>query len=202
MSDFPLLSVITFLPLVGLVILFALPRIDDLTARWIALIVSLIDFLLSLALLTGNAFNTSQMQFEEHYQWLPGIGISYHLGVDGLSILLVILTTLLIPISIAISWTSVQTRVREFHITMLLLATGLIGCFVALDIFLFYVFFELSLIPMALMIGVWGSRNRVYAALKFFIYTLGGSLLMLVAIIATYQRYFDLTGVLTLDWQQ
>jgi NADH-quinone oxidoreductase subunit M len=201
-SDFPLLSVITFLPLVGLVILFALPRIDDLTARWIALIVSLVDFALSLLLLTGNAFNTSQMQFDEHHQWLPGIGISYHLGVDGLSILLVILTTLLVPISIAISWTSIQTRVREFHITMLLLATGLIGCFVALDIFLFYVFFELSLIPMALMIGVWGSRNRVYAALKFFIYTLGGSLLMLVAIIATYQRYFDLTGVLTLDWQQ
>jgi NADH-quinone oxidoreductase subunit M len=139
------------------------------------------------------------MQFEENFQWLPDVGINYHLGVDGLSILLVVLTTLLTPRSIIVSWNSVNTRVREFHIAMLLLETGLIGAFISLDLFLFYVFFELSLIPMALIIGIWGSPNRVYAAIKFFLYTLAGSLLMLVAIVATYQRYFNLTGIRTLD---
>src|SRR4051794_24757498 len=169
------------------------------TARWVALGTSIVTFVVSLLLFTGNAFTTSAMQFEENFQWLPDVGINYHLGVDGLSILLVVLTTLLTPLSIIVSWNSVNTRVREFHIAMLLLETGLIGAFISLDLFLFYVFFELSLIPMALIIGIWGSPNRVYAAIKFFLYTLAGSLLMLVAIVATYQRYFNLTGVRTLD---
>lgn len=199
MDGFPLLSVIAYLPLVGLLVIFALPRMSADTARWAALITSLATFAVSLLLFTGDAFSTSTMQFRENFQWLPEVGISYNLGVDGLSIMLVVLTTLLTPLSIIVSWNSVNTRVREFHIAILLLETGLIGAFVSLDLFLFYVFFELSLIPMALIIGIWGSPNRVYAAIKFFLYTLAGSLLMLVAIVATYQRYYNLTGVRTLD---
>ncbi len=202
MNGMPLLSIITYLPLVGMLVLFVVPRMSANTARWIALLTSLITFGFSLLLLTGNAFNTAAMQFEESIQWLPEVGISYHLGADGLSILLVLLTTLLTPISLIVSWTSVSTRVREFNIAMLLLETGMVGAFLSLDLFLFYVFFELSLIPMALIIGIWGSRNRVYSAIKFFLYTLAGSLLMLVAIVATYQRYFNLTGERTLDVQK
>jgi NADH-quinone oxidoreductase subunit M len=198
-ENIPILSIITYLPLLGVLLIFALPRMDADATRWTALGVSLVTFLVSLLLLGGNAFGTAAMQFEENFLWLPGVGVRYHLGVDGLSILLVVLTTLLTPLSIAASWTSIDRRVREFHIAMLLLETGVIGAFVSLDLVLFYVFFELSLIPMALIIGVWGSSNRVYAAIKFFLYTLAGSLLMLVAIVATYQRYFTLTGRRTLD---
>jgi NADH-quinone oxidoreductase subunit M len=201
-NGLPLLSLITYLPLVGLVAIFALPRLSPDGARWTALVTSLATFALSLLLLGGGSPGAGGMQFEENLNWLPGVGVRYHLGVDGLSILLIVLTTLLTPLSILASWSSIQKRVREFHIAMLLLETGIIGVFVSLDLFLFYVFFELSLIPMALIIGVWGSGNRVYAALKFFLYTLAGSLLMLVAIVATYQRYFTLTGERTLDLQR
>jgi NADH-quinone oxidoreductase subunit M len=201
-----LLSIITYLPLVGMLVLFLIPRMSDDMARWTALLTSVVVFVVSLLLVTraapggtigGGKFAT--MTFEENFQWLPEIGIRYHLGADGMSILFVLLTTLLTPISIIASWSSVSTRVREFHISMLLLETGLIGAFLSLDLFLFYVFFELSLIPMALIIGIWGSRNRVYSAIKFFLYTLAGSLLMLVAIVATYQSYYNQTGRRTLD---
>jgi len=198
-DGFPLLSLIAYLPLVGLLAIFIVPRMSADTARWTALLTSIATFALSLLLFTGDAFGTATMQFNEDILWLPEVGIRYHLGVDGLGIMLVLLTTLLTPLAIIASWSSVNTRVREFHIAMLLLETGLIGAFVSLDLFLFYVFFELSLIPMALIIGIWGSKNRVYAAIKFFLYTLAGSLLMLVAIVATYQRYFTLTGIRTLD---
>ncbi|MFN8515044.1 MAG: NADH-quinone oxidoreductase subunit M [Thermomicrobiales bacterium] len=206
MDNFPLLSVITYLPLVGMLALFILPKVSNDAARWIALGTSIVTFVVSLLLLSkglpevgGEAGKFAPMIFSEQYEWLPGIGISYHFGADGLSILFVLLTTLLTPLSIIISWSSVSTRVREFHISMLLLETGLIGAFLSLDLFLFYVFFELSLIPMALIIGIWGSSNRVYSAIKFFLYTLAGSLLMLVAIVATYQSYFNQTGKHTLD---
>ncbi|HET8628991.1 MAG TPA: NADH-quinone oxidoreductase subunit M [Thermomicrobiales bacterium] len=199
MNGVPLLSIITYLPLLGAVILFAVPRLSAAAARWVALVTSLVTLVVSLLLLTGGAPGTAQMQFVEDVNWLPGVGVHYHFGADGLSILLIILTTLLTVVSVLASWTSIQHRVREFFIAMLLLEMGLLGVFVSLDLFLFYVFWELSLIPMALIIGVWGSRNRVYAAIKFFLYTLAGSLLMLVAIVATYQRYYQLTGVRTLD---
>lgn len=215
MEGFPILSVIAYLPLVGLLAILVSPRMRDNAVRWTALGVSLATLALSLVLLTGNAASTAALQFEENVSWLPEVGINYHFGVDGLSILLVILTTLLTPLAIAISWDAIaartesvatrlstevrQARVREFHITILLLETGLIGAFVARDLFLFYAFFELSLIPMALLIGIWGGPKRAYAAIKFFVYTLFGSLLMLVAIVATYQRYFALTGERTLD---
>ena len=199
MNGVPLLSLITYAPLVGALLIFAVPRMSAQTVRWVALGTSVVTLVLSLFLLNSDALNTSRMQFEEDINWLPGVGVRYHLGVDGLSILLIVLTTLLTVISIVASWESIQRRVREFFIAMLLLETGIIGVFVSLDLFIFYVFWELSLIPMALIIGVWGSTNRVYAAIKFFLYTLAGSLLMLVAIVATYQRYFQLTGERTLD---
>jgi NADH-quinone oxidoreductase subunit M len=201
-----ILSVITYLPLVGILILFIVPRMSNDMARWTALLTSVVTFVVSLVLLTrgatesvGEASKFAPMIWNQQFEWLPEIGISYHFGADGLSILFVLLTTLLTPLSIIISWSSVNTRVREFHIAMLLLETGLIGAFLSLDLFLFYVFFELSLIPMALIIGIWGSSNRVYSAIKFFLYTLAGSLLMLVAIVATYQAYFNQTGERTLD---
>lgn len=199
MNAVPLLSLITYMPLAGALVLFAVPRMAPETVRRTALGASLVTLALSLALFTGGASGTAAMQFEENFNWLPGVGVRYHLGVDGVSILLIALTTLLTVLSILASWTSITHRVREFFIAMLLLETGILGVFVSLDLFVFYVFWELSLIPMALIIGVWGSANRVYAAIKFFLYTLAGSLLMLVAIVATYQRYFALTGRRTLD---
>lgn len=202
MNTIPLLSLITYAPLVGALLIFAAPRMTAETARRVALATSLVTLALSLLLFTGDAFSTARMQFEENFNWLPGVGVRYHLGVDGLSILLIVLTTLLTTLSILVSWTAIQSRVREFFIALLLLETGILGVFVSLDLFIFYVFWELSLIPMALIIGVWGSGNRVYAAIKFFLYTLAGSLLMLVAIVATYQRYFQLTGERTLDLQR
>ena len=215
MEGFPILSTIAYLPIAGALAILVAPRMGDRAVRWTALGVSLATLALALALLSGNAGTTAALQFEENFSWLPEVGINYHFGVDGLSILLVILTTLLAPVSIATSWNTIATRpvaevgrlgeevsrgrVREFHIALLMLETGLIGAFVARDVFLFYVFFELSLIPMALLIGIWGGPKRAYAAIKFFVYTLLGSLLMLVAIVATYQRFFALTGVRTLD---
>src|SRR5690606_7973042 len=150
-------------------------------------------------MLLGFDRAASGMQFVERREWLPAVGVTYHFGVDGISVLLIVLTTLLTTLAIIASWTPIQHRVREYMIAMLLLETGMLGVFVSLDLFLFYIFWEVMLIPMALLIGVWGSANRIYAAVKFFLYTLAGSLLMLVAIIAVYQAYFEQTGIRTLD---
>ena len=130
---------------------------------------------------------------------MPSFGISYHLGVDGISLLLVLLTTFLMPLTLLASWHSVERRWKEFAITMLLLETGMLGVFVALDLFLFYIFWEAMLIPMYLIIGIWGGPNRVYAAVKFVLYTLVGSLLMLVAILVLYFQHGAATGVFTYD---
>src|SRR6185295_4729777 len=123
----------------------------------------------------------------------------YSMGVDGISMLLLVLTTLLTTISILVSFTAVTRRQREYYIWLLVLQTGMMGVFVSLDFFVFYIFWEVMLVPMAILIGIWGSTNRVYAAIKFFLYTLAGSLLMLVGIIAMYQVYFDRTGQRSLD---
>lgn len=199
MDDFPVLSVMTYLPLVGALIIFFWAKASPQATRQIALWTSVATFVLSLVMLVGFDPDESGMQWREHADWLPGVGINYDLGVDGISVFLVILTTLISVIAIIASFGSIQTRVREYFIAMLLLEVGMIGVFVSLDLFLFYVFFELTLIPMALLIGIWGSENRVYAAIKFFLYTLAGSLLMLVGIVATYQAYFDETGIRTLN---
>jgi len=195
----PILSLITYSPLVGAVVLFLWGNASTRAVRWIALIASGVSFALSVAMLL--AFDPSQagMQFTETFEWLPELGIAYRLVVDGISAPLVGLTTLLTLIAVIASWDPIRHRVREYYITLLLLATGMLGVFVSLDLFLFYVFWEIVLIPMALIIGVWGSANRVYAAVKFFLYTLAGSLLMLVGIVALYQEYFQQTGIRTLD---
>ncbi len=199
-----MLSLITFMPLAGaLVILFA-ARTSETFPRKVALVASLISFVLSLVMLfrfDRNApFDASHVvPFQEKYDWAPGLGASYFVGVDGIAVVLIVLTTLISLIAVIWSWDTVRKRHREYFLSLLVLETGMIGVFVALDLFVFYIFWELMLIPMALLIGIWGSSNRVYAAVKFFLYTLFGSLLMLVGIIATYQAYFNQTGVRTLN---
>ncbi|HRA49099.1 MAG TPA: NADH-quinone oxidoreductase subunit M, partial [Thermomicrobiales bacterium] len=196
--DFPLLSAIAFLPVIGSLLIFVLPNRTRETARTIALAVTILSFVLSMYMLFAFDHN-DQFQFTEHATWLTGLGASYHLGVDGLGVLLVALTTLIGIIAVIWSWNTIKVRAPEYYMTLLLLQTGMLGVFMALDLFVFYIFWEIMLIPMALLIGVWGSQNRVYAAIKFFIYTLVGSLTMLIGIVATYQAYADKTGIRTLN---
>ncbi len=188
MSGWPILSTVTFLPLVGvLIILFT--RDDSELARRnirnVALLVTIFNFLLSLLIWVGFDKSNAGFQMVEHVEWLEG-GISYHMGVDGISMLFVILTTFLLPICILASRDSITVRVKEYMMAFLVLETLVIGVFCALDIVLFYLFFEGSLIPMFLIIGVWGGKRRVYASYKFFLYTFLGSVFMLVAIMAMY----------------
>lgn len=198
MDRFPILTVMTFLPLLGALVTFFIPHISREAARLIALITALGSFLLSVVLLVRFERN-AEFQFTERLEWLPELGVSYYVAIDGIALLLIALTTLLSLIAIIWSWDTISVRSREYYIAILLLETGMIGVFIALDLFLFYIFWELMLIPMALLIGIWGSSNRVYAAIKFFLYTLFGSLLMLVAIVATYQAYYLQTGTRTLS---
>jgi NADH-quinone oxidoreductase subunit M len=196
--DFPLLSAITYVPLIGALLIFFLPNVTRESARLIAAVSGAISVALSVWLILAFDKN-AEFQFTENVSWLRGLGASYHMGVDGLAVPLIGLTTLLSLIAIGWSWNTISFRAREYYVAILLLETGMLGVFMALDLFVFYIFWELMLIPMALLIGVWGSSNRVYAAIKFFIYTLFGSLLMLVGIVATYQAYADKTGERTLD---
>ena len=188
---FPLLSLLTFLPLAGVVIILAV-RGDEQTvasnARWTALWTSLITFMLSLVLWFRFDKNEAEFQFVERLDWLSDFGVSYHMGVDGISVLFVLLATLLTPICILSSWEAVQTRVREYMIAFLILETMMVGMFCALDFVVFYIFFEGVLIPMFLIIGVWGGQRRVYAAFKLFLYTLLGSVLMLLAILLLWYK--------------
>ncbi len=188
MKDWPILTTLLLLPVVGALFLAILRGSDEAAkqnARWIALWTSLVTFALSLVLLVNYDPSNSGFQFIEHHPWLSD-KISYYVGVDGLSLPFVILTTFLLPVSILASWTSIEDRVKEYMISFLLLETLMIGVFVSLDLVLFYLFFEGGLIPMFLIIGVWGGPRRVYASFKFFLYTLLGSLLMLLAILAMY----------------
>ncbi|MCY6380465.1 NADH-quinone oxidoreductase subunit M [Hoeflea prorocentri] len=188
MIDWPILSTVTFIPLVG-VLLILLIRDDGETGRRnirnVALIVTSFNFLLSLVV--WAAFDDSIVGFQmvEKAQWLDS-GISYHMGVDGISMLFVVLTAFLMPLCVLASWETIQTRLKAYMIAFLILETLVIGAFCALDIVLFYVFFEGGLIPMFIIIGVWGGQRRIYAAFKFFLYTLVGSVLMLLAIMAMY----------------
>jgi NADH-quinone oxidoreductase subunit M len=188
MTGWPILSTITFLPIVGVVLMLFINDGEEAgrrNIRWIALFTTIATFLVSLLIWTGFDTTTADFQFVENKPWLDG-GIRYHLGVDGISMLFVILTTFLMPFCIAASWESVESRVKSYFIAFLVLETLMIGVFTALDIVLFYVYFEAGLIPMFLIIGVWGGKRRVYASFKFFLYTLLGSVLMLLAIMAMY----------------
>jgi len=182
-GGFPLITLVVFLPLLG-VIGILLAKEDS--AKWVALGVSSLVFLVSLPLWFLFNEGTADMQFVEKHEWIGSPSIHYAVGVDGISLPLVILTTFLTPLCVLVSWTSIDTRVREFMISLLVMETATIGVFVALDFVLFYIFWETMLIPMYLLIGVWGGPNRVYAAIKFFLYTLAGSVLLLVAIIVLY----------------
>ena len=185
-SSIPLLSIIIFLPLVGAFVVGFGPAS---AARPVALIFALLAWVASLLLLVGYLPGRPGFQFAEVAEWIPFFGIQYKLGADGLSVALVVLTTTLSWISILASFKPIQTRIKEYMISFLVLEVGMIGVFVALDTFLFYIFWEIVLVPMYLIIGIWGGANRIYATIKFVLYTLVGSLLMLVAILATAYAY-------------
>ena len=188
MTDWPILSAVTFLPLVGVALLL-LTREDSPYGRRnilnVSLLTTVFTFVLSLFIWVGFDYSNPGFQMVEKHEWL-GTGISYHLGVDGISMLFVILSTFLMPFCVLASWNTIEKRLKEYMIAFLLLEVFMVGVFVSLDIVLFYVFFEAGLIPMFIIIGVWGGKDRVYASYKFFLYTLLGSVLMLLAIMAMY----------------
>jgi NADH-quinone oxidoreductase subunit M len=193
---FNYLSLLIALPLIGALILLFIPRANDRAIRWIALGTTLVAFVVSVVLFL-NFRASAEMQFVERAAWIPQLGISYYVGVDGLSILLVMLTTFLMVIAIGGSWNGITERVREYHVLFLLLESAIIGVFVSLDLFLFYVFWEFTLIPMAFLIGIWGHGRRIYAAIKFILFTMLGSTLMLVAILVLVFAQRDATGTLS-----
>jgi len=183
-----LLTVVTFVPLVGALAAALLPRDEAGQHRALALAVSLITMALSFGLWFGfdASPGAAEFQFEELRPWMPSLGVGYHVGLDGVALLLVMLTTLLVPVVILSTWQAVQDRVKEFMIAILVLEAAMIGTFAALDLILFYVFWELMLVPMYLLIGIWGGSNRLYATVKFFVYTFAASVLMLLAILFVY----------------
>lgn len=184
----PLLSTLIFFPVLGGLSLLLVPRQQTATIRLMALFVSLIELLLTLPLMLMFDKTTAAMQFVELHPWISALNINYALGIDGISILFLLLTALIIVLSILVSWESISTKVQEFFVAILLLEGAMMGVFCATDFFLFYIFWEAMLIPMFLIIGIWGGPNRIYATVKFFLYTLVGSLLMLVGIILLYQN--------------
>ena len=196
----PILTIITFLPLVGALPLLAIKKENTKGIRNWALALSILTFVASVPLFTGFDLSSSRMQFEQSVPWIPSLGIQYHVGIDGISLFLVLLTTFLTPLAILSSWNSIEKRVKEYYLFMLLLETGMVGVFIALDLFLFYVFWEVMLVPMCFLIGVWGGERRIYAAIKFFVYTMVGSVLMLVAIISLYFLNETSSGTLTFDF--
>ena len=183
MTGWPILSLVVFSPLIGVALILFVPAGNHRLIRGIALMAALASLVFSLRLL-GYQPDGAEFQYREDISWIAAFGMRYTLGVDGLSVVLVLLTTVLSVVSIFYSFDPIQTRIKEYYATMLLLMVGMLGVFVSLDLFLFYVFWELSLIPMYLVIGIWGGPRRIYATVKFVIYTLVGSLLMLVAILA------------------
>jgi NADH-quinone oxidoreductase subunit M len=191
-AGFPVLSLITFLPLLGCAVIALLLRGDDpandQNARWTALWTSLVTFLISLVLWVKFDPAQSGFQFQEYAAWLPDFGVGYRMGVDGISVLFVLLSTALTPVCILASWESIRTRVKEYMIAFLVLETLMVGMFAATDFLLFYMFFEAVLIPMYIIIGVWGGPRRVYASLKFFLYTFAGSVLMLLALLFMWRQ--------------
>jgi NADH-quinone oxidoreductase subunit M len=184
-----LLDIVLFLPLAGFLILLLAPKANAHLIRWASLLISLSVFVVSLGLLMPYWFaSPSGYTFSTNVPWISYPPIRYHVALDGLSLWLVLLTTLLMPIAVLVSWKSVDRRVKEFFAFLILLEFGLIGVFISMDLFLFYVFWEVSLVPMYFLIGIWGHERRIYAAVKFFLYTMAGSVLMLAAIIYLYNK--------------
>ncbi|MDF1632754.1 NuoM family protein [Mycoplana sp. MJR14] len=196
----PLLSLIVLVPAAGAVVLMVLR--SDGAVRWTALAVTLLDLALCIAMLSGFDTTTHAMQFAERYPWVPALGIAFALGVDGISALFVFLTALLGTVCVLASWVAIESRVKAFMVSLLAMQALMLGVFCALDLFLFYVCWEAMLIPMYLIIGIWGGEGRIYAAFKFFLYTLAGSLLFLVGVIVLYRhggRTFDILALTAQD---
>ncbi len=178
------LTIVTFLPLLGAITLLFFKDVRKI--RWIALAFTVADFVISIPVLTSFDITTHHMQFVEKYTWIPTLNINYYMGVDGISALMVFLTTLIGWVCVLVSWKAIEVKVKEFMISILVMQMAMIGVFCALDFVLFYLFWEAMLIPMYLIIGVWGGKRRIYSAVKFFLYTLAGSILLLIGIIAIY----------------
>ena len=192
--DAPILTIITFIPLAGALLLIFINKDRENLLRTIAMVLTVATFIISLTLYFNFDDANPDPQFVEKSSWI-GYGIDYHVGVDGISLLLVLLTTFLMPIAVLSSWKYIGKRVKEYLIFMLILETGIIGVFVSINLFLFYVFWEITLVPMYFLIGIWGGKRRIYATIKFVLFTMFGSLLMLVAIFFLYSMYYKATGV-------
>ena len=198
-----LLSIVIFLPLLGVIAIALLRNMGASAIKGIALVISLLTFVISIGLYTEfeagiDGFQTDTQLYQK-LQWIDGLGISYHIGIDGISLWLVLLTTFLTPICILAAWNSVEKGLSGFMMSLLALETGMLGVFCALDLFLFFVFWEAMLIPMYFLIGIWGGERRIYATIKFVLYTMAGSALMLVGILALYFQNgnsFDLVTLL------
>jgi len=193
-----LLTLVVFLPALGalaIALLFGKERENEI--KWAANIILFVDFILSLMLLRGFNFDTAELQGVTRMEWIPTIGVEYFTGIDGMSLALILLTTLLGTIACLSSWTYIGTRIKEYYVYLMLLQTGMLGVFIAFDFFLFYMFWEIMLVPMYFLIAIWGGKNRMYAAIKLFLYTLAGSVLMLVGILALYFHNHAVTGVWT-----
>jgi NADH-quinone oxidoreductase subunit M len=196
------LSIILFTPLVGALLLLLINKQNENAIRWIANITAFIGFVISVPLWFWFNPQGPDFQFIERAPWIPSIGAEYFLGIDGLSTLLILLTTMMGSIAILSSWNAITERVKEYYIFLLVLQTGMLGAFMALDFMLFFLFWEVMLVPMYFLIGIWGSANRLYSAIKFFLYTLVGSVIMLLGILALYFAYHAKTGIYTFDITQ
>ncbi|MEJ2314718.1 MAG: NADH-quinone oxidoreductase subunit M [Nitrospirota bacterium] len=196
---YPILSTVIFLPVAVAALMLLINRANEGALKWTALLGSLATFVLSIPLFTDFNKQTAEMQFREFHGWIPAFNINYSLGVDGISVLFVLLSTLITITCVLVSWNSIKKKTKEFYISLLLIEGAMIGVFCSLDFILFYVFWEAMLIPMFLLIGVWGGPNRVYAAIKFFLFTLVGSVLMLVGIIVLYFYAGRTLDILTLS---
>ena len=201
-ADSSLLSLILFTPLAGALVLLFVPKRQEDVIRWVANVTAAVGFLVSLPLWFRYDPANPEFQFVERLPWIPSIGAEYFLGVDGFSVLLILLTTLMGVIAVLSSWNAIRMRVKEYYVFLLLLQTGMIGAFVALDFLLFFLFWEVMLVPMYFLIGIWGSDNRLYSAIKFFLFTLVGSVVMLLGILAVYFHNHAVTGVYTFDVTQ
>src|SRR5512138_1505162 len=197
--DQHLLSIVLLTPLAGLAVLMFIPSGSKNLIRIWANLAALAGFAVSLPLVFRFRANVPGFQFEEKASWIPSLGVNYHLGIDGISLLLIMLTTVVGFLAILSSWNAIQDRVKEYYAMFLLLQTGMLGVFLALDFFLFYIFWELVLVPMYFIIGVWGGPRKLYAAIKFFLYTLAGSVLMLLGILTLYFQHFRQFGFYTFE---
>src|SRR4051794_27606521 len=196
------LSLILFTPLIGALLILLVSKQNENAIRWIANVTAFIGFLVSVPLWFWYNPQGAEFQFQERLPWIPSIGAEYFIGVDGLSVLLILLTTMMGFIAILSSWTAITERVKEYYIFLLVLQSGMLGAFMALDFMLFFLFWEVMLVPMYFLIGIWGSANRLYSAIKFFLYTLVGSVVMLLGILALYFYNHQVTGVYSFDVTQ